>query len=141
MDEYMSAPRVWGLMCPGFREEITRARRWTRDILSGHPCADDAELIVSELGSNALTHTASGGDFGTFQLTLALSPHAVAISVTDAGGRPAEPHLTDADLYDTHGRGLSIVMALASRLDITGNKHGHTVTAELRAPEAGAAAC
>ncbi|MFJ2199377.1 ATP-binding protein [Streptomyces violaceusniger] len=136
----MSTPRVWGLMCPGFREEVTRARRWTRDILSDHPCADDAELIVSELGSNALTHTASGRDFGTFQLTLSLSSRAVAISVTDAGGRP-EPHLTEANLYDTHGRGLSIVMALACRLDITGNKHGRTITAQLVAPEAGVTTC
>ncbi|WP_432587764.1 ATP-binding protein [Streptomyces sp. HD1123-B1] len=135
MDEYMSSPRVWGLMCPGFREEVTRARRWTREILSGHPCADDAELIVSELGSNAVSHTASGTDFGTFQLTLSLLPRTVAISVTDEGGHPDEPCRTEADPYDTHGRGLSIVMALACRLDITGSKHGRTVTAQLVAPQ------
>ncbi|MET7766778.1 ATP-binding protein [Streptomyces sp. NPDC005393] len=134
MDEYMSSPRVWGLMCPGSREEVTRARRWTRDILSGHACIDDAELIVSELGSNALTHTASGSDFGTFHLTLSLSPQTVAISVSDDGGRP-EPRITEADPYDTHGRGLSIVMALACRVDITGNKHGRTVTAQLVAQQ------
>lgn len=134
MDEYMSSPRVWGLMCPGFREEVTRARRWTRDILSGHPCVDNAELIVSELGSNALNHTASGRDFGTFQLTLSLLPQTVTISVSDAGASP-EPHVTEADLYDTHGRGLSIVMALACRVDITGNQHGRTVTAQLVAQQ------
>ncbi|MEU5925275.1 ATP-binding protein [Streptomyces antimycoticus] len=130
MDEYMSSPRVWGLTCPGFREEVTRARRWTRDILSGHPCVDDAELVVSELGSNALNHTASGTDFGTFHLTLSLSAQTVAISISDSGGSP-EPHPTEADPYDTHGRGLSIVMALACRVDITGNQHGRTVTAQL----------
>ncbi|WP_086711033.1 ATP-binding protein [Streptomyces antimycoticus] len=142
MDEYMSAPRVWGLMCPGSREEVTRARRWTRDILNNHPCADDAELIVSELGSNALTHTASGTAYGTFQLTLSLSPRTVAISVTDEGGHPEEPGRREADPYDTHGRGLSIVMALARRLDITGSQHGRTVTAQLVAPEqAGVTTC
>ncbi|MBL1096080.1 ATP-binding protein [Streptomyces coffeae] len=129
-----NSPRTWGLMCPGSREEVSRARRWARDILSGHPCVDDAELIVSELGSNAVTHTASGGDFGAFHLTLSLSPQTVAISVSDDGGRP-EPRLTEADPYDTHGRGLSIVMALACRLDITGSKHGRTVTAQLVAPQ------
>ncbi|MBA6439676.1 ATP-binding protein [Streptomyces sp. GMR22] len=125
-------------MCPGSREEVTRARRWTRDILSNHPCADDAELIVSELGSNALTHTASGTAYGTFQLTLSLSPRTVAISVTDEGGHPEEPGHTEADPRDTHGRGLTIVMALARLLDITGSQHGHTVTAQLVAPETGA---
>ncbi|GAA1105187.1 ATP-binding protein [Streptomyces javensis] len=142
MDEYMSAPRVWGLMCPGSREEVTRARRWTRDILSNHPCADDAELIVSELGSNALTHTASGSSYGTFQLTLSLSPRTVAISVTDEGGHPEEVSPTEADADDTHGRGLTIVMALARRLDITGGQYGRTVTAQLVAPEqAGVTTC
>ncbi|MFD8090902.1 ATP-binding protein [Streptomyces malaysiensis] len=128
-------------MCPGSREEVTRARRWTRDILNGHPCAHDAELIVSELGSNALTHTTSGSPYGTFQLTLSLSPRTVAISVTDEGGHPGEPRHTEADPDDIHGRGLTIVMALARRLDITGSQHGRTVTAQLVAPETGATTC
>jgi hypothetical protein len=59
---------------------------------------DDAELIVSELGSNALNHTASGSDFGTFHPTL--SPQTVAISLSDAGGC-SESHITEADPYDT----------------------------------------
>ncbi|KUJ37303.1 hypothetical protein ACZ90_70350 [Streptomyces albus subsp. albus] len=141
MDEYMSSPRVWGLMCPGFREEVTRARRWTRDILSGHPCADDAELIVSELGANALMHTASGGGTGSFHVTLSLLPQTVAISVTDAGGSPQNPTVTKADEDDTHGRGLNIVMNLACRLDITGNQHGRTVTAELHTSQPGVPTC
>jgi hypothetical protein len=45
---------------PGFPEEVSRARRWTRDILAGSPLAEDAELIVSELSANAVLHTASG---------------------------------------------------------------------------------
>ncbi|MFC0599510.1 ATP-binding protein [Streptomyces palmae] len=137
----MSSPRVWGLMCPGSLEEVTRARHWTRDILSGHPCADDAELIVGELGANALVHTTSGGDTGSFHITLSLSPQAVTVSVTDAGGHPDQPQATQAAEDDTHGRGLSIVMTLACRLNITGNQHGRTVTAELHSPAEGATAC
>ena len=60
MDEYTSRTRVWGFTCPGSPEEVGRARRWTRDILRESSCADAAELIVSELGSNAVLHTASG---------------------------------------------------------------------------------
>ncbi|MEV0280466.1 ATP-binding protein [Streptomyces sp. NPDC050610] len=141
MDEYTSRVRVWGLICPGSEEEVARARRWIRDILSAHPCADDAELIVSELSTNALTHTASGSETGTLQITLAVTPLFVAISVTDDGGHPTAPHVTHAADDATHGRGLSIVMTLAARLDITGNDHGRTVTAELRPPLAGTAPC
>ncbi|MFC9226372.1 ATP-binding protein [Streptomyces hygroscopicus] len=131
-----SSVRVWGLTCPGFPEEIGRARRWTRDILSDHPCADIAALIVSELSTNAVTHTASGSPAGTFHVALALSKQVVAISVTDDGGKPETPHPVEPDQDATHGRGLSIVMALANHLGITGDEHGRTVTAELLTPTA-----
>ncbi|WP_078941475.1 hypothetical protein [Streptomyces cellulosae] len=71
MHEYTSTARVWGLTCPGFPEEVSRARRWTRDILRGSPLAEDAELIVSELSAN-------GGHTVTAELFTA--PH--------AGGHP-----------------------------------------------------
>ncbi|WFB07794.1 ATP-binding protein [Streptomyces sp. LX-29] len=141
MDEYTSRVRVWGLICPGLHEEVARARRWTRDILSGHPCVDDAELIVSELGTNALIHSVSGADTGTFHITLSRSEHLVVVSVSDSGSRPGKPHAPRSEPEGTHGRGLSIVMTLAYRLDVTGNERGRTVTAELHAPTAGAEAC
>ena len=46
MHEYTSTARVWGLTCPGFPEEVSRARRWTRDILRGSPLAEDAEFMA-----------------------------------------------------------------------------------------------
>ncbi|MFI1888351.1 ATP-binding protein [Streptomyces jumonjinensis] len=87
----MSEVRVWGLICPGRTEEIGRVRRWTRDILSDHPSADDAVVIVSELGTNALLYTASGQENGVFQVALALSDHVLAVSVTDAGDSATIP--------------------------------------------------
>ena len=109
MDEYMSCPRVWGLSCPGFPEEISRARRWVREILGEQPCADDAVLIVSELGTNALRHTASGEPSGTFHVVLALSKHALAISVTDDGKSATSPEIKHPGPEATQGRGLDIV--------------------------------
>src|SRR5437763_2356131 len=85
MHEYTSIARGWGLSCPGFPEEVSRARRWTRDILRGSPLADDAELIVSELSTNAILHTASGMRSGSFHLALAVSSQVVALSVMDEG--------------------------------------------------------
>src|SRR5690349_11952368 len=86
MDEYMSSVKVWGFTCPGSPEEVGRVRRWTCDILRGCACVDDAVLIVTELGANALLHTASGEPAGTFHVALAVTGHIVSISVTDSGG-------------------------------------------------------
>ncbi|MBQ0847216.1 ATP-binding protein [Streptomyces sp. NBC_00414] len=131
MHEYTSTARVWGLTCPGFPEEVSRARRWTRDILRGSPLADDAELIVSELSANAILHTASGRQSGSFHLALAISPQMVALSVTDAGGTGRAPKVEHQDQEAEHGRGLSMVSAIAHRVVVHDSDGGHTVTAEL----------
>ncbi|MCG7523885.1 ATP-binding protein [Streptomyces sp. OfavH-34-F] len=131
MHEYTSRSRVWGLSCPGFPEEVSRARRWTRDILRGSPLAEDAELIVSELSANAILHTASGQEHGSFHLAVAVSAQVVAVSVTDDGGTWTAPKAEHQDQDAEHGRGLGMVSAIAHRVVIHDSEHGHTVTAEL----------
>ncbi|MZF88564.1 ATP-binding protein [Streptomyces sp. SID5643] len=131
MHEYTSTARVWGLSCPGFPEEVSRARRWTRDILRGSPLADEAELIVSELSSNAILHTASGLQTGSFHLALAVSPQVVALSVTDEGGTGTAPKVEQPNEDEVHGRGLGMVSVIADRVVIHGSRSGYTVTAEL----------
>ncbi|MCX4738301.1 ATP-binding protein [Streptomyces antibioticus] len=133
MHEYTSTVRVWGLSCPGFPEEVSRARRWTRDILRGSPLADDAELIVSELSANAILHTASGRERGSFHLTVAVSAQVVTVSVTDAGGTGTIPKIEhqDQDQDAEGGRGLGMVSTLAHRVVVHQGQAGHTVTAEL----------
>ncbi|MGR3871420.1 ATP-binding protein [Streptomyces graminifolii] len=131
MHEYTSTARVWGLTCPGFPEEVSRARRWTRDILHGSPLAEDAELIVSELSANAILHTASGREAGSFHLALAMSSQVVALSVTDGGGASTAPKVEHRDQEAEHGRGLGMVSAIAHRVVIRDSDGGHTVTAEL----------
>ncbi|MFD7238760.1 ATP-binding protein [Streptomyces syringium] len=134
MDEYTSRVRAWGLTCPGSPEEVGRARRWTRDVLGDCPCVDDATLIVSELSTNAVTHTASGNDAGLFHITLALSERVVAISVMDAGNSATGPKVEHARAADTHGRGLALVSVLAENVAVCRNSQGYTVTAELLMP-------
>ncbi|SED88776.1 Anti-sigma regulatory factor (Ser/Thr protein kinase) [Streptomyces sp. 3213] len=131
MHEYTSIARVWGLTCPGFPEEVSRARRWTRDILRGSPLAEDAELIVSELSANAILHTASGREAGTFHLALAVSSQVVALSVTDGGGTGTAPKVEHRGQEAEHGRGLGMVSAIAHRVVVHDSDGGHTVTAEL----------
>lgn len=120
----MSRPRVWELTCPELPEEVSRARRWTRDILQGLPLVDDAELIVSELSANAILHTASGMESGGFHL-------AVAVSVTDDGAMGTASKVEHQDEDAEHGRGLGMVSAIAHRVVVHQSGHGCTVTAEL----------
>ncbi|NDK25218.1 ATP-binding protein [Streptomyces sp. TR1341] len=133
MHEYTSTARVWGLSCPGFPEEVSRARRWTRDILRGSPLADDAALIVSELSTNAIRHTASGLESGVFHLAVAVSAQVIAVSVTDDGGTGTAPKIEHQDHDAEHGRGLDMVSTIAHRVVVHGSDQGYTVTAELYA--------
>lgn len=136
MDEYTSQPRVWVLTCPGFPEEVGRARRFTHDVLSDSPCAEDAVLIVSELGTNAVKHTASGRENGAFYLSLVRVDHWVTISVTDGGGTDTAPHIEHPDEFTLGGRGLDLVTVLADSVTVSGHHGSRTVTAELRFPTA-----
>jgi anti-sigma regulatory factor (Ser/Thr protein kinase) len=127
MDEHTSTVRVWELSCPRLPDEVGRARRWARDILHDSPCADDAALIVTELGANAVTHTTGPA----FRVTITRAAETVTISVTDTGNSSTHPRITHPDEEATHGRGLAIVTVLAAALDIHHDGHGHTVTAQL----------
>lgn len=123
--------RIWGLSCRGSAEEVARARRWTREALRDCPCVKDAVLIVSELATNAVTHTASGHGSGTFRVILVLTETMLAISVIDSGGTSDVPRVNHARDDAVHGRGLYLVAALASRLEIARDAHGHTTIAAL----------
>jgi anti-sigma regulatory factor (Ser/Thr protein kinase) len=130
--ESTNAARIWALTCPGRLEEVGRARRWTLDILDGCTHADDAALIVGELGANAVVHTASGHDTGTFRVCVSRSDHVITISVTDCGGTATAPRIGHAGDEATHGRGLGIVAVLAAEVRVQGDQAGRTITAELR---------
>jgi len=130
MHEYTSISRVWSLSCPGSPEEVSRVRRWTRDILRGSPMADDAELIVSELSANAILHTASGQGCGSFHLTVTISPKVIALSVTDEGGTNTAPKVEHPEESAVGGRGLDIVNALAHLVVVNDSQNGHTITAQ-----------
>ncbi|WP_324606155.1 ATP-binding protein [Streptomyces griseus] len=117
---------------PGDPQELRAARSWTRATLNGHPHSEDAALIVTELGTNALMHTASGDAAGAFHVTLTVSELTIAIAVTDSGDTKTAPEVQRPSLNSTHGRGLGMVAALADRVVVQGDEAGRTVTAELR---------
>ncbi|MCH6162885.1 ATP-binding protein [Streptomyces marispadix] len=112
---------------PGHVEQVGCARRWAREVLTGCSCAGDAVLIVSELGTNAVTHTTSPD----FHVTIHRARGSVTITVTDHGGSTTAPHLAKPYDHGMHGRGLAVVTTLATDVRFTRNAHGHEVAAHL----------
>lgn len=91
------------------------ARAWTRRVLREWQLpvpSDTAELIVSELTTNAiLASRRAGGPF--IRLTLTLDHRELAIAVHDHC--PGAPEPGNADDDDENGRGLLLVEAVSSR--------------------------
>ncbi|GLZ04833.1 hypothetical protein Acsp03_22990 [Actinomadura sp. NBRC 104412] len=76
--------------------------------------AHSVELVVSELCTNAVEHTASGEPGGWFVLELEMHPDHVRVAVIDKGTTAKVPALDPAAGLDAEsGRGLYIVQALS----------------------------
>jgi serine/threonine-protein kinase RsbW len=106
------------------------ARQVTRDVLHGwrlDGLEDAAQLIVSELVSNAVRHARNPGP--TLRLRLCVVGEALRIEVHDADPSPPR-HRAVAPLAES-GRGLLILDALASAWGAGAAAHGKAVWAEL----------
>jgi len=107
------------------------ARRLTRDRLTGWSIADDtcdtAALVVSELVTNAIVHTASR------QIVCELhdADELVRIAVRDEGCAPGEPHPSPQRPEEEHGRGLLLVAAMCTAWGAQETGPGLLVWAEL----------
>ena len=123
---------MWTARFPGVPESVRAARRMVREALGPFPQAADAELVVSELATNAVVHSRSGAG-GTLWVEVRWWPGTVRVAVTDegpSGGGPA--HRAPEELGD-FGRGSAIVHALADRWGASGGAgRRRTVWAELR---------
>ena len=111
---------------PGTGKYVGQVRHWLRAALATCSAADDAVLMVSELATNALTHSTSGKG-GTFTVTVSHRSSDVRVEVTDQGGSWT-PNTSGDEL---HGRGLLIVGSLARAWGVTGDDSGRTVWFEL----------
>jgi anti-sigma regulatory factor (Ser/Thr protein kinase) len=115
---------------PGLPAIVPSVRRFVRGILAGSPRADDMELVIAELASNAIRHSPSGAVGGEFTLTVRTEPGWARVEVSDAGtGEWDGPR--DASDDDEYGRGLAIVAALADKLGHDVHASGQTVWAEV----------
>lgn len=103
---------------PGITRSVRRAdlkavgevRRALRELMR-HRCrvdaAEVAELLVTELVTNALVHTDQGAE-----VSVTLARARLRVEVRDYAARKPRPHVPSAD-DGTHGRGLVLVQSLA----------------------------
>ncbi|MFI0425099.1 ATP-binding protein [Spongiactinospora sp. 9N601] len=126
--------RAW----PGRPDQLAAARAWALSLLpAGCPRADDVALVVGELATNAVLHSASGAPHGTYTLAIAAAaPGSVEITVVDAGPAPVPADRP----CGPGGWGLGIVAALADAYEVHAGPLGRIAWCRLdwpATPEAG----
>ncbi|HWD47256.1 MAG TPA: ATP-binding protein [Actinomycetota bacterium] len=115
----------------GHAEQVAAARRFVVSaIRDGDPARDVSRLLVSEAATNALLHSASGDDGGSFAVEYAVSDHLLRVEVHDGGG-PTGPKRRVHDIESMTGRGLDLFDALSDRWGVDGTPDGWTVWFEL----------
>jgi anti-sigma regulatory factor (Ser/Thr protein kinase) len=132
-------PRLIAFVLPGIPESVRMARPHIRATLTFHELgeyADDAEIITSELVTNALKHACSDAT-ETVGVTLARTwnPEAVTVVVSDSS--PEGPAMREMSAGSDRGRGLQIVEALSTHWGWLPEDGGKAVFAVLE-KEAGA---
>ena len=99
----------------GRAERARAARTFVSEVLGpGHPCGDDAALLVNELFGNSVRHSRSGTPGGTVTVTVRAGDGVIRVEVTDRGG-PGVPELRPSGRDAEGGRGLQLVAGLAAR--------------------------
>ncbi|MFI6450590.1 ATP-binding protein [Streptosporangium amethystogenes] len=105
-----------GVELPGVAESVCAARRYVRGVLedSGQRDTYDAELLVSELVSNAVRYSKSGCLGGLVTVVVANCGETVQIAVGDSGSATCAPRVPAESGEDAEGgRGLWLVRELS----------------------------
>ena len=118
----------WRRVFPGEERQLGEIRRWLASLLPDGPARDDLAVVATELGANAIRHTASGQD-GWLVVEITWYGPVVRVTVGDNGG-PSEPRVID-DPAAEHGRGLLLVRGLSLRTGVCGDQRGRLVWADL----------
>jgi anti-sigma regulatory factor (Ser/Thr protein kinase) len=108
--------RLITFVLPSIPESVRIARFHVRAALGFHELdqyADDAEIITSELVTNAIQHVCGDGT-ETVRVTLARTsnPEAVTVIVSDSSSEG--PAMPEASADTEQGRGLRIICALSA---------------------------
>ena len=92
----------------------------------GHPCGDDAALLVSEIFGNSVRHSGSGAPGETVTVAVTAGGGVVRVEVADRSGLGV-PDLRPAGGEAEGGWGLGLVALLAARWGWR-RRGGRTVT-------------
>ncbi len=103
-------------------DSVARARHFVRQVLGRCPTVtvDTAELLTSELATNAVVHGHT-----SFDVSVSHSEGLLRIAVSD--GNDHHPAVRAPDYTDLHGRGMQLVEHLADSWGSTGHYPGKTV--------------
>jgi anti-sigma regulatory factor (Ser/Thr protein kinase) len=127
---------ISALAIPGHPAHVQVAREFTALVLGAHSRDDEgiAALLVSELVTNSLQHTASGQPGGTITVIVAVAPGETLIEVTDNGGA-GEPVPRAPGDGDEGGRGLHLVAELSDAWGYHRREAQLTTWFQLRTPQ------
>jgi anti-sigma regulatory factor (Ser/Thr protein kinase) len=116
---------------PSSPESAATARRFVRLIVTSWQVlhvADSAELLVSELVSNAVLH-ANGRQGSTLRVQAVREHQRLRVEVHDSSRRL--PSMRSSHLFDESGRGLVLVAGIADRHGAYPTAFGKSVWYEL----------
>lgn len=115
----------------GHADQVAAARRFVvAAIHRDGSVRDVTRLLVGEAATNAVLHSGSGVDGGTFAVEYLISDDRLRVEVHDGGG-PAGPRRRIHLLESVTGRGLDLFEALSDRWGVDGGPQGWTVWFEL----------
>lgn len=127
---------VRGVRLPARPASIAQARESVVTDLTERGFAqatiEEAEIVVSELFSNAIRHARPLHD-GMIRVRWKMRGEVVEVEVTD-GGSTSYPRPAPRAVWATSGRGLRIVRSLAHEWGVSDEKVGRTVWASLGGP-------
>nr|WP_133995564.1 ATP-binding protein [Streptomyces sp. 846.5] len=109
---------------PAHASSVAVARRRLRQWLGTRQCdaeaVDMAVLVMSELFTNAVTHT----DSTEITCVLRTDEDSVHVEVRDQGRKPGQPRVRQATADQENGRGLQIVSTVTDRWGVARDEHG-----------------
>ncbi|MEV1247040.1 ATP-binding protein [Nonomuraea sp. NPDC049750] len=131
------------IVLPGVERSVAVARRCVREVLivAGHEDLNDVLLVVSELVTNAVSHSASRepGGFVTVEIS-SVDAMTAYIEVIDEGSVTI-PEVRNADAGECGGRGLRLVEALAAGWGVRDEAYRRRVVWVAMSTKDGTSAC
>jgi anti-sigma regulatory factor (Ser/Thr protein kinase) len=122
---------TWEHTYPGTEDQLAHVRASLRPLLRDCPMADEALLIMSELAANAVRHSRSREDGGTFTARLLNVPGEYVLGEIEDGGSD-----WNGDLQGSarDASGLFLVLNLASACGVSGDSWKRVVWFRIRYP-------